>query len=93
LITFMRIYPEARENGLNKAVQQFINWVAQGTKQAKVDWKVVGGNQHNKEALSVAYGFMMLFRKSQLWKSSFAQHIVIDRFKDFNSSEVEEQAE
>ena len=90
LITFMRIYPEARENGLNKAIQQFINWVAQGTKQAKVNWKDLGGNQHNKEALSVAYGFMLEFRKSQLWKPSFAQHIVKDRFNDFNAMDKED---
>lgn len=84
LIAFMRIYPDARKNGLNKAIQQYINWVAQGTRQAKVEWKQIGGNQHNKEALSVAFGFQQEFRRSQMWKPSFAQHIIVDRFNDFN---------
>lgn len=83
LLTFMRIYPDARKNGLNKAIQQFLNWSAQGTRQAQIMWKHIGHNQHNKEALSVAYGFMIEFRKSQMWKSTFAQHIIKERFKDF----------
>lgn len=71
LIYFFKVYPEARENGLKKAVEQFLAATAMLTTQGKLTWKQDGGNKHNHEAQSVASGFVRAFRGSQYFKPSF----------------------
>jgi hypothetical protein len=86
MIMFMQIYPEAQTNGLNKALQQFLNATANLTPQGKLSWKHDGGNQHNQEAHSVAYGLTKAFRGSQFFKTNFGATITFKRFESFDPS-------
>lgn len=93
LITFFQVYPDARKNGLNKAIQSFLNWTASGIPQSKLTWKQEGGNKHNQEALSVAYGLTKAFRGSQFFKAQFGGIITLKKFDDYNLSDLDEDNE
>lgn len=86
LITFLSIYPEARKNGIHKALQNFLNWTASGIPQHKIQWKQDGKNQHNKEALSVVLGLTNAFRNSQFFKSQFGNVITLKKIKDYDQN-------
>jgi len=83
LLTFFKIFPEATTGSINKALQNFLNWYATGTKQSKVSWKHKGGNQHNKENLCVAYGLYKDFRESQFYKQNYSHTIQEQRFNEY----------
>lgn len=86
LLTFFKIFPEATKGSIgsiNRALQNFLNWYAVGTKQSKVSWKHKGGNLHNKENLCVAYGLYKDFRESQFYKQTYSHTIQEQRFKQY----------
>ena len=89
LITFLQVYPEAQKNGLNKALQSFLNATATLTQQGKLTWKQEGGNKHNQEAMSVAFGLTKAFRGSQFFKPQFGNVITLKKFDEFNPSDIE----
>lgn len=91
LITFLQVYPEARKNGLNKALQAFLNATAVLTSQGKLTWKHDGGNKHNHEAMSVAYGLTKAFRGSQFFKAQFGSIVTLKKFDDFDSTNLENE--
>jgi hypothetical protein len=86
LITFLMIYPEARKNGINKALQNFLNWTASGIPQHKIRWKQDGKNQHNKEALSVVLGLTEAFKNSQFYKQQFNNIITFKKIKEYDET-------
>jgi hypothetical protein len=89
LITFLQVYPEVQKNGLNKALQSFLNATATLTPQGKLTWKQEGGNKHNQEAMSVAFGLTKAFRGSQFFKPQFGNIITLKKFDEFNPLDVE----
>lgn len=86
LIVFLTVYPEARKNGLNKALQSFLTATATLTSQSKLDWIKLGGNQKNHVAESVAYGLTKAFRGSQFFKAQFGSIVTLKKFDNFDSA-------
>jgi hypothetical protein len=58
LVIFYSVYPEAMKNGLNTMIRDWFKGLAQTTKQSRLTFKHTGGNQHNREAESVALGIV-----------------------------------
>jgi hypothetical protein len=58
LVIFYSVYPEAMKNGTNTMIRSWFQGLAQTTKQSKLTFKHSGGNQHNREAESVALGII-----------------------------------
>lgn len=83
LITFLKVYPKSQKNNLNVALQSFLNATATLTPQNKLDWKNDGGNRHNHEATSVAYGLLKAFKRSQFYKQQFNNDITEKALHDY----------
>lgn len=83
LITLLMIFPEMRKNGLNRALQGFLNWTGQGVPQHKISWKQDGGNEHNNEAVSVSRGIIKAFRDSQFFKPQFGNTVTFKRIDEY----------
>ena len=67
---FLKVYPEARKNGINKALQDFLSSVAILYKDPKkLEWKQKGLSGNAGVAPQLAYGLHQAFRKSSLWTS------------------------
>lgn len=59
VIMLYRTYPALLSgNGAQKTFEAYLDYVAQGKTQKKLTFKHDGGNQHNKEELSVAIGIL-----------------------------------
>jgi hypothetical protein len=58
LVIFYSVFPEAMKNGTNKMIRTWFQGLAQTVKQRKLTFKGTGGNQHNREAESVAVGII-----------------------------------
>lgn len=71
LIKLMTIFPVARKNGLNRALQQYLNGVASQRDQSKVRWKPKGLSGNAGVAPLLAYGLYKDFKDSNHWKASF----------------------
>lgn len=68
LITLMVIYPDFRRSKSSRLcnlLQEFLNWKAQGVTQQKLEWKTKGGNFHNYDDVSVAWGIFNEFWDKQ----------------------------
>lgn len=83
LVIFYMCYPEAMKNGLSKAIRLFLKSIAGTVTQGKLDFKHKGGNMHNKEAESVALGFVKAFRASPLLKTSMNPILTEKRMKEY----------
>jgi hypothetical protein len=83
LVIFYMCYPEAMKNGLGKAVRSFLKSIAGTVTQGKLDFKHKGGNLHNKEAESVALGFVKAFRSSPALKASMNPVVTEKRMKQY----------
>jgi hypothetical protein len=65
----LKLYPDARKNGLHTRITEFLVGEANpttGRSQSKLPYKKDGGNLHNNEAASVAYGFIKNFCNSNI---------------------------
>ena len=66
-------------------LSDFLNWYGEALVQHRLPFKKNGGNQHNKENESVAYGLLKTFTNSkqcQLETSKHIRHkILLDRFE------------
>lgn len=86
LIKLMSVFPDARKNGLNKSIQQYLNWLAQGKSQggAAKDWKgkdAKGLSGNVGVAGQLAYAFAKSFKESGYWKGQYANTIVLSKLK------------
>jgi hypothetical protein len=79
---FLKTYPVARKNGLNKAIQDFLVLVALSSKDAKVDWKEKGLSGNAGVAPQLAYGMFKAFTKSAYWKDQFRNVIAFKTLED-----------
>ena len=73
-------YPKAASNGTYQKFCDFLKYKAQGCEQKKLPFKRLGGNQHNKEAGSIAYGFLREFCNSEYYTihtGQFIRHSVL----------------
>ena len=60
LVILLKTYPALTSgNGAQSCFEDYLKYVAHGTTQKKLTFKHDGGNQHNKEELSVANGIMI----------------------------------
>ena len=75
LIKLMQIYPDARKNGLNVALQQYLIGLANQYDQNKVRWKPRGLSGNSGVAPLLAYGLYKDFWASNHWKASFTSNM------------------
>ena len=83
LVIFYSVYPEAMKNGLSKMVREWFRALAQTTKQSKLTFKHSGGNQHNREAESVALGIVKELFASPKFNAGHAMVITQKRMKSY----------
>lgn len=83
LVVFYSVYPEAMRNGLNKMIRAWFQGLAQTTKQSKLTFKHSGGNQHNREAESVALGIVKELQGSPKFNAGHAMVITQKRMKAY----------
>ena len=79
---FLKTYPVARKNGLNKAITDFLVLVALSSKSAQVDWKEKGLSGNAGVAPQLAYGMLKAFIKSAYWKEQFRNVITLKTLED-----------
>jgi hypothetical protein len=79
---FLKTYPKARTNGVNKALSDFLVIVALSSKDAKVDWKDKGLSGNSGVAPQLAYGMFKAFIKSAYWKEQFRNVLVLKTLED-----------
>jgi len=72
LIKLMQIYPDARKNTINFALQQYLIGLASQKDQSKVNWKPRGLSGNSGVAPLLAYGLYKDFKESTYWKPAFA---------------------
>lgn len=75
VIKLMEIYPNARKNGLNQALQHYLTGVASQRDQSKVRWKPKGLSANSGVAPLLAFGLYKDFRESHHWKTSFGNQM------------------
>lgn len=68
---FLTTFPAARKNGMNTALQHFLNNIATGKSQKKVDWKPKGLSGNSGVSKQLACGLLSAFKESSFWKPSF----------------------
>lgn len=68
---FLTTFPDAKKNGLNIALQHFLNNLATGKDQKKIDWKPRGLSGNSGVSKQLATGLLKAFRDSSFWKPSF----------------------
>jgi hypothetical protein len=82
LTLLLATYPESRKNGIHKALNDYLKAMALTYKQKKLPFKEAGGNVHNDEPRSVAYGFLKLAHGSPFMSASFKQRTPITKLKE-----------
>lgn len=83
LTMFLKLYPEARVNGTNAALQGFIKAIATLTDQSKIDWKFKGLSGNRGVAPQLAYGLLKEFKRSLFWKGQFSNALTYKRLEDW----------
>jgi hypothetical protein len=68
LVIVYKCYPELLVNGYNKSFRAYFQALAGTVAQGKLQFKHQGGNQHNREAESVAIGIIKGFRANPRMK-------------------------
>ncbi len=96
VIMFLRTYPDARKNGLNRAFQKFLDWLAMGKSQANASksWKDVKGLSGNAGvSKQLALGLAKAFR--EFTDGRWNNVIVLSRLQpdDKRSSSQEESVD
>jgi hypothetical protein len=79
LIQFFVTYPDARKNGLNTRLQQFLTHIATGKDQSKVTWKEKGLSGNSGVSKILALGLLKAFKDSIYYKND---NLVAKRLKD-----------
>lgn len=82
LIQFLMSYPEARKNGLNTSLQQFLTHIATGKDQSKVTWKEKGLSGNSGVSKILAMGLLKSFKDSIYYKDSFKSILTTKRLKE-----------
>jgi len=83
LVIFYSVYPEAMKNGLNKMIRAWFQGLAQTVKQSKLTFKHSGGNQHNREAESVALGIVKELHGSPKCNANHKMILIQKRMKAY----------
>lgn len=79
---FLTTFPDAKRNGLNIALQHFLNNLATGKDQKKVDWKPKGLSGNSAVSKQLAIGLLKSFRDSSFWKPSFQSTLTLKKLDD-----------
>jgi hypothetical protein len=99
LVIFYSVFPEAMKNGTNKMIRTWFQGLAQTVKQSKLTFKHTGGNQHNREAESVALGIVKELQGSPKFNAGHAMVLTQKRMNAYlnylanNQVEVEDEEE
>lgn len=93
LVIVYKCYPELLVNGFNKSFRAYFVALAGTVAQGKLQFKHMGGNQHNQEAQSVAYGIVKGFRASPSCKPGTGSVITEKRILEFLGKDLEIEAE
>lgn len=95
LVIFYSVYPEAMKNGLNKMIRGWFQGLAQTTKQNRLTFKKTGGNQHNREAESVALGIVKELHNAPKFNAGHKMVITQKRMKAYlallSNTELEDE--
>ena len=83
LVLVYMAYPELMRNGLSKSLRDYFKAIASTVSQAKLQFKQLGGNMHNKEVESVAVGIIRGFRDSPLFKPHYSNVITLKRIQEY----------
>lgn len=83
LVIVYKCYPELFFNGLNDSFRAYFRALAGTVKQARLEFKHIGGNMHNHEAESVAKGIIYSFRSSPSIKAGQANIITEKRIESY----------
>jgi hypothetical protein len=68
---FLKIYPEAQKNGINKALQLFLNGLATTVKDPKnLNWKPKGLSGNSGVAPQLAFGLREAFKLADSWNTN-----------------------
>ena len=76
------IFPELRKNGKHQAFVKFINHIASGQDQNKIQWKEKGLSGNSGIARQLAYGLIKAFRDSSYWKIQFGNEITLRKVEE-----------
>jgi len=80
---FLKVYPEARKNGINSALQSFLNGLAITVKDPKkLQWKQKGLSGNAGVAPQLAYGLRDAFKDSSLWTPHCSNNLPESRLKE-----------
>lgn len=75
LIKLLQVYPEARINTLNRALQQCLNGIAIQRDQNRVNWKPKGLSGNSGVAPILAWGLFEEFESSTHWKTHYSKNM------------------
>jgi hypothetical protein len=93
VIFFLRIYPEARTNGVNASLQGFLKAIATLKNQEKIDWKFKGLSANKGVAPQLAYGLLKAFRDAtKFWKPGFGNILTFKRLENYVDLDEKDQA-
>lgn len=82
--------PDAAKNGTYKALCEFLKSQTHYT-QDKLPFKKMGGNQHNDEARSVAFGIVEMFKTSKFGQGRPSQVLRDKHIKEFKRPDSSEE--
>jgi len=91
VIFFLRLYPEARFNGVNTALQGFLTAIATLTDQNKIDWKFKGLSGNKGIAPQLAYGLLKAFKATKFCKPHISKPLTYKRLENYVELTEEDQ--
>lgn len=84
VIMLLYVYPEARKNGMNSALQKFLNFVATGSDQKNIKWKEKGLSGNSGVAGQLAYGLLSAWRSQDaFFRKNDVNVLTYKRLVDF----------
>lgn len=93
LVLVYKCYPELLVNGYDKSFRAYFQALAGTVAQGKLQFKRLGGNQHNQEAQSVAIGIVKGFHASPCCKTGQKGVITQIRIAEFFKKDIETDTE
>jgi hypothetical protein len=78
---FLTTFPEAKKNGTNIALQHFLNNLAGGKDQKRIDWKPKGLSGNSGVSKQLATGLLKAFKESTYWKPNFQNTLTFKKLE------------
>jgi hypothetical protein len=93
LVLVYKCYPELLVNGYNTNFRAYFHSLAGNVYQGKLQFKQMGGNKHNQESKSVAFGIIKGFRASPSCKTNQGGVITEKRIAEFLGKDFDTEEE